>query len=223
MILIFDLDDTLYDERTYVDSGLMAVAKYGLAYFGWEVESSYRFMQYVLEKKGRGHIFDLWLETHGRMSKKLVAECVRVYRHHTPDIKLSGSAAELLPSVALEYPLYLVTDGHKIAQRKKVEALEIMPLFRRVLITHRFGLRHSKPSTYCFNLIRNAEKCGWNDLVYVGDNPAKDFVNIKRNGVHTIRLLAGQHSNDVARCGYEADFSIRDLSLIPELLQKLQV
>jgi putative hydrolase of the HAD superfamily len=218
MILIFDLDDTLYDERTYVDSGLMAVAQYGEARFDWDVRASFRFMQGVLERDGRGRIFDNWLATHGRESEHFVTECLRIYRHHTPTLSLAPEAAALLPRLAAEYPLYLVTDGHKIVQQKKVEALGIAPLFRRVMITHRFGIRHSKPSIHCFDLIRRNEQCVWKDMVHVADNPAKDFVNLKPLGVYTIRVRTGMHSNVMAKPGYDANISIDSLEVLPEAL-----
>ena len=56
--------------------------------------------------------------------------------------------------------------------------------------------------------------------MYVGDNPAKDFVNIKPLGVYTIRLLKGTHSSVVAKPRYDAHVSIRDLNELPALLSK---
>ncbi|MEH6518710.1 MAG: HAD family hydrolase [Halioglobus sp.] len=218
MILIFDLDDTLYPERTYVHSGFRAVAEYGELRFGWNEGESLRFMLDIFKSKGRGKIFDLWLEAHGRNGRNLVAECVRTYRYHNPKIKLDTDAAKILPMLADKYPLYLVTDGHKIVQQKKIDALDIESLFRRVLITHRFGIRHSKPSTYCFDLVRRKEQCRWNEMVYVGDNPAKDFVNLKPLSVHTVRLLKGEYRSVVAKAGYEAAVTIDNLSMLPNCL-----
>lgn len=218
MILIFDLDDTLYNERTYVDSGLMAVAQYGETCFGWDSQASFQFMQEVLKRDGRGQIFNKWLVTHGRENKQLVMDCIRTYRHHTPALSLSPEAAVLLPRFAEEYPLYLVTDGHKIVQQKKVEALGIAPLFRRVMITHRFGIRNAKPSIHCFDVIRRNEQCEWKNMVHVADNPAKDFVNLKPLGVYTIRVRTGMHRKVVAKPGYDANTSIENLEVLPEVL-----
>ena len=80
-------------------------------------------------------------------------------------------------------PLYLVTDGHKIAQARKVAALGIHCRFRKVYLTHRYGLRHAKPSIRCFERIRERERCRWDQMVHVADNPAKDFVNLTRLGL----------------------------------------
>src|SRR6266436_9498334 len=135
MVLIFDLDDTLYPERTYVESGLLAVANFGQKNFGWKSRASLRFMLKALDVQGRGAIFNEWLASHSRNQKGFVETCIRVYRHHTPRLRLHPEAHRLLPKLR-NYPLYVVTDGHKITQEKKSEALRLHRWFRKVLLTH---------------------------------------------------------------------------------------
>jgi putative hydrolase of the HAD superfamily len=127
----------------------------------------------------------------------------------------------LLPQLK-DYPLYLVTDGHKIVQQRKIEALGIAPLFRRVFITHRYGVKNAKPSTYCFERILELESCTWPEMTYIGDNPAKDFVSLNRQGANTVRVLTGLHSCAKAAPGYDAQHSIADLGCFLELLPKLE-
>ena len=217
MILIFDLDDTLYDERTYVENGLRAVADFGHANFGWNRPASYRLMVETLDRQGRGSIFNEWLASHGVAQKSLVRKCVSIYRHHTPRLHLDSHARKLLSSLN-SYPLYIVTDGNKIVQGKKIAALGIESLFRKVFITHRYGLQHAKPSPYCFDLIRKREGCAWSDLVYVADNPAKDFVNLNKLGVRTVRVLRGLYKDARAKKGYDASHTIPNLSHLRKVL-----
>ncbi|MEQ9606157.1 MAG: HAD family hydrolase [Kiloniellaceae bacterium] len=221
MILIFDLDDTLYDERSYVDSGLRAVAAHGARAFGWDAEEAFRCMTEVLAREGRGRLFDAVLERHGLATRGRVAALVKVYRHHVPDLALFPAARRVLDRYRDKAPLYLVTDGHKGVQANKVTALDLWPRFRRVMITHRFGIRHAKPSTYCFERIRALEGCAWADMVYVGDNPAKDFVNLNRQGMPTVRVLTGLHRDTPAQPGYEARHRIPDLDALPGVLDAL--
>lgn len=218
MILIFDLDDTLYDESSFVASGLSAVAHHGEDAFGWDAADSLDFMLEVLEREGRGRVFDRWLELHGQLSRARVAECVKIYRHHRPSLELFPAARVLLDQFRGRVPLYLVTDGHKIVQKNKVDALGLFSAFRRVLITHRFGIHHAKPSIHCFERIRQAEGCSWADMVYVGDNPSKDFVNLNPLGTLTVRVHTGGHRNVVALPGYDAQISIPDLDALSEVL-----
>lgn len=222
MILMFDLDDTLYNEKDYVDSGILAVAKYGEDRFGWNVSDSFDYMQTVLNQFGRGKIFDLWLTSHGRFSRSLVIECVKTYRHHTPSLKLASDVKEILAQLSSRYSLYLITDGHKIVQKKKVEALEISSFFKKILITHRYGTRHAKPSTYCFGIIKNKENCSWQDMLYVGDNPNKDFVNLKPLGVKTVRILNGAYKDQCFEKKLDGDYKINHLSELPKLINILE-
>ena len=220
MIIAFDLDDTLYPEREYVDSGLAAVARLGAARYGLPEGPSLETMRAILRREGRGQVFDLWLEPHGLASRSRVAECVRAYRHHAPSIRLDPGVRAMLQRLS-PWPLYIVTDGHKVAQDRKVEALGLRPLVKRVFITHRHGVARAKPSVYCFERIRRLESCAWDEMVYVGDNPAKDFVNLNPLGVHTVRVLTGMHRDAVAAPGHEAKYVIEDLSKLDATLGKI--
>lgn len=213
MILVFDLDDTLYEERSYVLSGFRAVARWGALRIGQDEQESYEELLLLLESNGRGRIFNAWLR--GRAS---VRDAVKVYRHHSPQISLAPEAVMVLNGFK-GLSLYLVTDGHKVVQSKKIEALGVSGFFRKCYLTNRYGRHHSKPSLRCFELIIKREKSDWVDLVYVADNPAKDFVSLNRVGAKTIRVLTGQHAQDDALPGYEAQFRISSLSELPSLLE----
>jgi putative hydrolase of the HAD superfamily len=219
MIPIFDLDDTLYAERSFVESGFRAVAIWLLDRFGWDPNESVRVMLDTLERHGRGAVFNSLLSSRQVASVGLVHECVRVYRHHSPNISLTKNAEHILSDFIS--PIYLVTDGHKLVQQNKVRALQIEHYFKKIFITHCYGIKHAKPSTYCFNIIRHIESCDWIDMIYVGDNPAKDFVNLTPLGVCTIRVMTGEHKNVIAKPGFEASHTIENLSELPKLLKDL--
>jgi len=218
MILIFDLDDTLYDESQFVHGGLEAVAAYGAEQWGWNASTSLETLRAVLDSEGRGKVFDRWLEGRDAWSRGRVRDCVRVYRNHRPDIELFPAGRRMIERYRPRGPLYLVTDGHKIVQRNKVDSLGLWQEFQRVFITHRFGVAAAKPSTYCFERIRAEAGCDWSEMVYVGDNPTKDFVNLNPLGALTIRVLTGVHRAVPALPGYDAVSTIADLDALPEAL-----
>lgn len=217
MVIIFDLDDTLYDESEYVRGGLASVAEYGRCTYGWDESASMRDMMGILANQGRGRVFDSWLRLGGRYSKSAVNACVQVYRRHTPNICLYGEAESLLSNL-VGMPVYLVTDGNKLVQARKVDALKLEERLRGIYITHQYGRRNAKPSTYCFELIRKREKCDWSDIVYIGDNPDKDFVALNPLGVTTVRVLTGGHKDIKAKPGYEASHRVPNLSFVPEFI-----
>jgi putative hydrolase of the HAD superfamily len=217
MIPIFDLDDTLYPERTFVESGFLAVAEMLEATYGWDKQASLSHMLDVLKMQGRGAVFNELLLSKQQFSDKLVKRCRQTYRQHEPRIALFPVAKKFLDANRGR-PMYLVTDGNKNVQANKVRVLGIGPYFKKVFITHRYGLRNAKPSVYCFELIRQAEGCTWADMVYVGDNPAMDFVNLNLLGALTVRVQTGEHRSVLARPGYDAQISIPDLEDLPEVL-----
>jgi putative hydrolase of the HAD superfamily len=221
MILIFDLDDTLYEERLFVESGFRAVADFGRDHFGLNCIESFDFMIRTLEQEGRGAIFDKWLITNGRYKKKRVYDCIRVYRCHSPNIHINEHAQRILPLISHK-SLYLVTDGHKLVQDIKIKSLGIDHFFKRIFITHRYGIKYEKPSLYCFECIRRRERCSWEEMMYIGDNPAKDFVNLNKVGVHTVRVHTGHYKKKTAKPGYDAVHSIADLGELPNLLKELE-
>jgi putative hydrolase of the HAD superfamily len=220
MILIFDLDDTLYPEETFVKSGFEAVALWLNRRYGWDARETVLLMDEILIRQGRGTVFDEVLKIRGAFTKKLVKQCVGIYRNHVPKLSLSPTAVEILTKWRGQ--LYLVTDGHKIAQRNKIQALGLGQYFKRTFVTSNFGYGRAKPSTYCFNKIREMENCRWQDLAYIGDNPAKDFVNLNAMGCVTIRVLTGAHRHAQAKPGHDAQHSIGNLNQLPNLLAHIE-
>lgn len=88
MIYIFDLDDTQYDGRQYVDSGLRAVALFVANRWQLDEDISYQTMQQLLDSRGRGRIFDDLLAAHGLATKANVKACVSCYRLHQTQITM---------------------------------------------------------------------------------------------------------------------------------------
>ncbi len=210
LVLAFDLDDTLYNELTYVDSGFAAVARFLEAEKLAGFSEAYSFMQSRLAG-GRGRIFDDLLLQFGRYSQRNVRRCLSVYRLHKPSIHLYPEATDCLARFK-DGPLYIVTDGNKVVQHNKLTALGLPKLVKRCLITHRFGVRHAKPSPYCFKKICEWEKVQPEQVFYIADNPRKDFVGIKPLGFNTVRVLTGQHKDIRLPEEYEADYRIASLT-----------
>jgi putative hydrolase of the HAD superfamily len=119
MIVIFDLDDTLYPELTYVRSGFQAVAEAATARFGGDPSWAQSLLNRSLQTHGRGRQFNDLAEALGVPTKSAVLWMVKTYRHHDPAIALPAQSDEVLRVCAGD-PLYLVTDGHKVTQAKKI-------------------------------------------------------------------------------------------------------
>jgi putative hydrolase of the HAD superfamily len=219
MIVVFDLDDTLYDEKTFVYSGLKEVSKWISLKSNFEQSEIFDFMVVELLSSGRGRIFNNALERYFKFTQKNLRKCISIYRLHIPDIKLKQEAIDLLMYLKGRYPLYIVTDGNKIVQNNKIKALNIEFFFKKVFITYRYGLKHSKPSIYCFEIIKKIEKTKWENIMYIGDNPNKDFVNLNKLNVKTVRILQGEFSTLNVSSEFDAKFRINNIGELKQILK----
>ncbi|MBS4195489.1 HAD family hydrolase [Lederbergia citri] len=219
-VIVFDLDDTLYDELTYVKSGFLQVA----TFLGYEFNISSKelitWMWERLQTHGRGAIFDDVLQNYGHYTKTMAKRCVAVYRTHLPNISLPQSTVECLTGLS-GAPLYIVTDGNKIVQHNKLQALGLYTMVKHCYVTHRYGKHHAKPSPYCFLNIVKKEKIASKDVIYIGDNPLKDFVGIKPLGFKTIRIMTGQHKDIEMPIEYEADERIESLTQLKNMIENM--
>lgn len=217
-VVIFDMDDTLYDEWQFVKSGFKAVSNYLADNYQLDENEVFECIWQDVLSNGRGKVFDDILKRYDIYSKKLVKKCVSIYRLHEPDITLDDGVKQILIHLKKDYELYLITDGNKNAQYNKVKALKLEHYMKKCYITHRYGKKHSKPSPYCFQLICNKEKVDPAQVVYIGDNPRKDFIGIKSLGFKTIRIMTGQHKEIKMPEEYEAKININSLQELPHIL-----
>jgi putative hydrolase of the HAD superfamily len=220
MIVIFDLDDTLYDEIEFVHSGFHAVANFLQSKYGLDYQGVWNHCLQELTRNGRGKIFNNILDYYGIFTNNLLLKCISVYRMHDPDISLKASAVSCLS--LLDFPKYIVTDGNKCVQHNKLRALNVSQYITRSFVTHDYGIKHAKPSSYCFMKILQKEKVTPQQAVYIGDNPYKDFVGIKPLGLYTIRILNGMYKDIVLDREYEADITVQTLNEVPNLIKQIK-
>ncbi len=216
MVIVFDLDDTLYDEMTFVYSGFKVVSEYIEIHYGIEKELILKSLKEEV-LISRSDVFNRTFNKFGIFTKKLLKKSISVYRTHFPSLALYKEAENCLKRFE-KYPIYIVTDGNITAQKNKLLSLNLYnpPPIKKSILTYRYGIKRSKPSPYCFFQIARMEKTTPENIVYVADNPQKDFAGIKPYGFKTIRVLTGQHKDVIKSVEYEADTQIKNLDLLTE-------
>ena len=173
--VIFDLDDTLYSEKEYVRSGYKAVSEY----LGGEYEEKL----WGFFEEGRPAIDELLREL-GRENDK--AEVLEVYRSHKPTIHLYPGVAEMIEELKVKgFKVGIITDGSPEGQHNKMEALGLN--VEDVIITDELGgIQFRKPCDIAFRIMMMRWRLNPADIVYVGDNPAKDFQATQQLGMRSI-------------------------------------
>lgn len=204
---------------TYVKSGFDAVSLYLSPKFKLNSDVIKNRMICLLKEKGRGKVFDTILYENNIYSRKEVTKCVSVYRSHKPNIKLYDDAYIFIKKNQ-NLPIYIVTDGNKLVQRKKIEALGLLSIIKKAIPTRNYGIKNEKPSPCVFLKICRFEKTEPEKVIYFGDNPLKDFVGIKSLGFKTIRINRGQFQNLSVDSAHDAHFSIPDFNSVTSLMLK---
>ena len=187
-VLVFDLDDTLYLERDYVESGLRAVGAWAGRQCG--IEGLASVMLRLFRAGARGHIFDEALAiVQQPFSSALIARMLNVYRHHSPEISLSADAARLLSRRPPHTGYAIITDGFLDAQKRKLRALGLTRGAVDIAIcTDRWGRAEWKPSTRAFDHVQSFFGLAADRFVYVADNIAKDFIAPVKLGWNTVKI-----------------------------------
>lgn len=191
--VVFDLDDTLYFERTYVQSGFREVAKLVSSVVkGLSCQLIVSFLWENFEAGKRGNNFDLLLENFPEIRGKLsVPDLVNCYRNHFPKISLLPEAKEVITVLQNKgFKIGILSDGFWVTQRLKIEALGLIDFVDSIVLTDEWGCDFWKP--HCRGYIAIAEALGitHNMLCYVGDNPEKDFRCANTLGWYTVRFRA---------------------------------
>lgn len=175
--VIFDLDDTLYSEKEYVRSGYKAVSDY--------LGGDYEERLWKFFEAGQPAIDELLIEI-GRENEGDMA--VGIYRSHKPCIHLYDGVTELFEQLkAKGIKIGIITDGRPEGQRNKLEALGVKHMADDIIITDELGgIQFRKPCDIAFRIIQNRWKMNSEDIVYVGDNPIKDFQAPQQLGMNCV-------------------------------------
>lgn len=178
IVIVLDLDDTLYKEVAYQKSGLDAVLRYLEDIYGKSVLDFSKQLNLNLDGDWIG---ELCVELN--LAPSLKESLLWIYRLHRPSITLDIDIKNTLHLLSKKSILSILTDGRSITQRQKINALGLSHL--PIYISDEYGA--SKPSTLGFEIIMQdfPEK----KYYYVGDNLLKDFIAPNHLGWTTICLL----------------------------------
>jgi len=249
--VVFDLDDTLYDEVEYCRSGFASVAEF-LVYRASSISSfavpkgrrmdehraSAEDIFDVLWKQftagNRKNTFNAALDELGMSyDEKLIGELIKVYRNHVPKITLPDDSRDVLSQLSSKYTLALLTDGFLPAQQLKVQTLGIERYFKCIIYTDQLGPNQSgwKPSPAGFEKLLQSLNARPENIAYIADNEKKDFIAPNKLGFLTIQIIRParihtKSSPPASSCrktgaGAAARYIIHKLSELTALLEEL--
>ena len=220
MKLVFDLDETLYNEYDFVLSGYREVSKLYSKLLNVDCDEVFAFMCHTHQLTGRKGILEATYLYFAKrnLDDDLKQIVLNLYRYHNPMISIYPAAKNVLEKYA-ETGLALITDGDAGVQTNKIRALGVEKYFRDIHTTWTYGQDKSKPSPFCFELTARNFGVEMSDLVYVGDDPHKDFLAVNNSGGITIRVLAGKYRLTQAQGNLEATYSIDSIGMLVGLFE----
>jgi len=215
-VLVFDLDDTLYREVDYQRSGIKYLAGLTSELAGISVAD--KLWDFYLQDPKADHLGYICKLIDWPLSFK--DSLLWAYRLHNPDISLDKDTEQFVESMRSRcHAMAIVTDGRVASQMAKIMALGLdwMPVF----ISEAWNSPKPEPVRFIEIQKRWPNKA----LVYVADNPEKDFLAPNDLGWTTIGLRdSGRniHSQTLAerfdRETHMPQHWVNDLSEISELI-----
>lgn len=113
---------------------------------------------------------------------------MNVYRTHKPDIHLYEGVVELLTKLNQKgIKTGIITDGRPEGQKMKIAGLGLGKLVNDIIITDELGgIQFRKPCDIAFRIMQTRWRLPAGQIVYVGDNFAKDFQAPRQLGMKSI-------------------------------------
>jgi putative hydrolase of the HAD superfamily len=177
MVIVFDLDDTLYKEIDYQSSGFRAVCAWIYDIYGLDLTLN---LKKLLASRTPDVLGGLCQSAglHSSVKETLLW----IYRIHQPTIQLAPGVTHFLNELEANSQAAILTDGRSITQRLKLKALGLdhLPIY----ISEEYG--SEKPAPARFELIMREMPAA--QYVYVGDNLEKDFIAPNKFGWVTVCL-----------------------------------
>lgn len=211
--VILDLDDTLYPEAGYVQSGFKAVSVYLKNSFS--ITGSYPELLRLFNENKQS-VFDRFCLEKG-LNLQTAIQMHNIYISHKPDIQLYSDSLPFLDWLRKNaIKIGLITDGRPIQQQAKIDALQVGAFFDTIIITDRLGVEFRKPHPKSFEIARECLDVEYCETVYIGDNPAKDFYIGALYPIKTVQIIRqGYYAGDYYK-GVKPGMTIKSLDELKE-------
>lgn len=219
--VIFDLDDTLISEIEYIKSGYNHIA--AIIEGRLKINKKQVFDDLLsLFRENPQNVFNrLYEKYHIEYSNEMILDLVKEYRGHYPNIQFYNDVLLCLDGLKrLGIKTGIITDGYAITQHQKLRAVEANKYFDVIIVTDELGRDYWKPHPKAFELIREKLKVNFDEMIYIGDNPEKDFYIKTIYPIKAIRIVRKDivHSSKIYHKSIEEDYRIESLEELNKYL-----
>lgn len=214
--VLFDLDDTLISERQYIESGYSHIAKILSKEIKIEENIIYQLLFELFEKDSKNVFNRLFDKLQYSYTQDIIKKLVEEYRNHYPKINfIDGVIPTLEYLKRKKIKTGIITDGFAIAQRLKLEAIKANNYFDKIIVNDEIGRKYWKPHPRAFEIMKENMDVEYEEMIYVGDNPEKDFHISSMYPIKTIRFYKnGIYNNRSYYNNVKENYSIHNINEI---------
>lgn len=189
-LVICDFDDTLALERDFVSSGFAACSKYLSQMCPGNTPEAVLQLLWEEFRFSPRKVFDRAIKRIPGASEEDARACVELYRNHFPTISYQPDVREFLRQLnARRIHSAIVTDGSSTTQHNKIIAVGADIDFEKIIVTGDHPENWHKPSPLPFEALRTYFGVEYPEMLYIGDNPRKDFAVAGKIPIRTARIL----------------------------------
>jgi len=176
-VIVFDLDDTLYNEMEYLRSAYIQIAK-ELDSENWQALFARMYSLF----RSKEDVFE-FVSAEYRGDKNAL---IQQYRAHIPKLHLFDGVLDTIQQIkAKNGKIGIITDGRSTTQRVKLKSLGILDLIDKIVISEEIGSEKPDEKNY-LAIEETFTNCNY---LYMADNLRKDFVTPNKRGWKTIGLV----------------------------------
>lgn len=209
--VIFDLDNTLYDEKLYF---LMVFEEFSKVYgIDADLFKNAYDDRFILHSKD---IFTDILKKINFYSKDRQNELFEIYKNINCRLKIYEEAHILMDYLNCKNICKaILTNGVVMAQKNKVRALNLEKFTDKIVYAREFGKEFEKPNEKPFLETLKLLGVENKNAIFVGDNPHTDIVGATKAGIKAFRFINGYTSH----IEFAYDYNIDNLLEIKNYLE----
>jgi 2-haloalkanoic acid dehalogenase type II len=214
--ILFDLDDTLYDLRSYWRDRLRLAVDVVLAReprFDREA-----LVQLAIAERVYMEHWPDFMRRQGVVDETLIAEAHDIYRRGWfEQLALYDDTTHTLETLHPRYKLGLVTNGPSRIQQSKIERFRLADYFDVLIVSEDVGV--AKPDPAIFKLALERMRIDPAEALFVGDSPEHDLRGAEAAGMPFIWM--NPHRADLPGGFAPPLATIERLAELPPLLKDL--
>jgi putative hydrolase of the HAD superfamily len=186
--ILFDLDDTLYDLRSYWRERLRLALDLVRTRYA-HLDSEALALVAMAERVYIEHWPD-FLRRQGVDDEALIAEAHGIFRQEWFErMTLAEDASPTLAALRSRYKLGLITNGPSAIQRAKIERFGLAEYFDELVVSGEVGV--AKPDPAIFRLALERLGVAPDEALFVGDSPEYDLRGAAAAGMPFVWMNPG--------------------------------